>query len=575
MQIKSPDRRRPPQLFRRLVSLIVATLTLTLTACAAPSQITTQSPGVAPAPAGPRILRIGSATLQETFYTGTAATAREFRDIFHAGLTYFDASGALLPKLATKVPSIADGDWKVLPDGRMEVTWKLKPGLTWQDGAPLTTDDYAFAFQLFRDRASGFAVPSGVGFVGEVNAPDPYTLVFQYPRLFNGAAVAGTPEFPPVPKHLLADQLVKDGAAAVTNSPFWSTGWVGLGPFRMTSNLLGSQIQAEAFDQFVFGRPKIDRLVISFVLDPNALVAHVIAGEVDVVPIGSFQPDDSQVLKQQWQANGQGTVVDVMSRVRQYQWQFRDQTLPWASDLRVRRAMLSLIDRQAINDSLYSGRSQVADAVILPTNPLYAVLERRGLPRRAFDRPLAERLLDEAGWPRGGDGLRRNAAGTIFTHNPLVIEKDASEALIVVDAFKSGGIRSAPVVVNRTATDVEEQRAKADSNGRNAIGDQSFWDRFRASQINSADTRWRGANNGGYTNPAVDALYDRWVVTLDQAERFGIEADFHKLLLDDVAYLPTVYDLETFVYRKGIVGPKPFAFEAGNATIDIHTWTLD
>ena len=37
----------------------------------------------------------------------------------------------------------------------------------------------------------------------------------------------------------------------------------------------------------------------------------------------------------------------------------------------------------------------------------------------------------------------------------------------------------------------------------------------------------------------------------------------------------TVYDLETFVYRKGVTGPKPFAFEAGNATIDIQTWTMD
>lgn len=264
-----------------------------------------------------------------------------------------------------------------------------------------------------------------------------------------------------------------------------------------------------------------------------------------------------------------------MSRVRQYQWQFRDSTLPWANDVRVRRAMLSLIDRQAINDSLYSGRSQVADAVVLPTNPLYAVLEARGLPRFPYDRASAERLLDDAGWPRGGDGLRRNAAGTIFTHNPLVIEKDASEALIVIDALKAGGIRSAPVVINRTATDAEEQRAKADSNGRNAIGDQSFWDRFRASQVSSTDTRWRGANNGGYINSAVDTLYDRWLVTLDQGERFRFEADFHKLLLDDVAYLPTVYDLETFVYRKGVIGPRAFAFEAGNATIDIHTWTLD
>src|SRR5207244_11759754 len=137
-------------------------------------------------------------------------------------------------------------------------------------------------------------------------AADEQTLVRADPMLFNGAAMDGTPEFPPVPKHLLADQLARDGAAATTNNAFWTTGWVGAGPFRMTNNVLGSQIEAEAFDNYVLGRPKVDRLVVSFVLDPNALVAHVIAGEVDAVPIGSFQPDDSQVLKAQWQANGKG-----------------------------------------------------------------------------------------------------------------------------------------------------------------------------------------------------------------------------------------------------------------------------
>ena len=42
-----------------------------------------------------------------------------------------------------------------------------------------------------------------------------------------------------------------------------------------------------------------------------------------------------------------------------------------------------------------------------------------------------------------------------------------------------------------------------------------------------------------------------------------------------MAYLPLVYDFEIFAYRTGLVGPKPFRFEGGNTTWDIHTWTLD
>ena len=63
----------------------------------------------------------------------------------------YDAQGNLLPWVAAKVPSIADGDWKVLPDGGMEVTWKLKPNIKWHDGTPFSAEDLAFSFGVYKD----------------------------------------------------------------------------------------------------------------------------------------------------------------------------------------------------------------------------------------------------------------------------------------------------------------------------------------------------------------------------------------------------------------------------------------
>src|SRR5438552_3625660 len=67
------------------------------------------------------------------FGPGGSAGQADFPFIFHAGLTTHDPSSNLLPWIASKVPSIDDGDWKVLPDGQMELTWKLRPGVTWRD----------------------------------------------------------------------------------------------------------------------------------------------------------------------------------------------------------------------------------------------------------------------------------------------------------------------------------------------------------------------------------------------------------------------------------------------------------
>jgi len=522
-------------------------------------------------------VRLAFAIDPPVFYGGTSANAREVGDIFHAGLTYFDSKDTLLPKVAVKVPSISDGDWRTSADGTMEVTWKLKPGLTWHDGTPLTSEDFAFAIRMFKEPGSTFVVPRGISFVGEVAAPDAETLVLRYPRIFNGAAVAGSADLPPVPRHLLEEQFAQVGAAGVTNLSFWGNEWVGLGPFKLTSRVLGSHIEAEAFDGFVFGRPQIDRLVMRPFAEINAMVTSVLAGDVDMVPDGALNPEHADTLKQQWESAGKGSVGIVLVRARQYQLQYRDPAAPWAGDVRVRQAMMHLIDRQGIVDSIYYGLSAVAEMGPPPSHPVYAIVERRGLPKHGLNRTEAERLLDAAGWPRGADGVRRNAAGTVFTHNPATVAENLDELLVIVEGFRAGGINSTPDIIQdaAVATNSNELRSIAHSNGRSAAADDSFWDRFRASEISSAARRWSGANNGGYVNPVVDRMFEQWVVTLDPNARLEREADFYKLLADEVAYMPIIYDLEIFAHRRGLVGPQPFSFLGRNTTSNVHTWTLD
>src|SRR5262245_41444377 len=133
--------------FVHRATMLLSSVLLILAACGSPA---TNTAGQSRAPAGadasaasnsgaPKVLRLASLKESITVYGGTSSDGRELGDLFNAGLTYFDASGALLPKLAVKVPSVSDGDWRTSADGSMEVTWKLRPGLTWQDGTPLTS----------------------------------------------------------------------------------------------------------------------------------------------------------------------------------------------------------------------------------------------------------------------------------------------------------------------------------------------------------------------------------------------------------------------------------------------------
>jgi ABC-type transport system substrate-binding protein len=172
--------------------------------------------------------------------------------------------------------------------------------------------------------------------------------------------------------------------------------------------------------------------------------------------------------------------------------------------------------------------------------------------------------------------VRRNSAGTVLVHNPAVVgESDIAEGLVIVDGFRAGGITSDPDIVPDNATNVEERRGISHSVMRSASLEDSYWDRFLTSQTSSPQTRWRGANTGGYSNPSFERLFDSWRVTLDAEARIEREADLHKHLLDDVAYVPLFYNVDVFAHRKGVVGPKTFSGLGRNTTIDVHTWTLE
>jgi peptide/nickel transport system substrate-binding protein len=551
------------------LGLVFTLVTLVLSGCAPPTStaVDDSSPKLS-APSAPKVLRIGQTTDPLTLYPS---------GVFHAALTYYDERDALLPAVASKVPSIADGDWRATPDGKMEVTWKLKPGLIWHDGAPLTSDDFAFAFRLFKEKDSRLPVPRGINFASDVVPADPQTFVVLYSRPFNSAAIAGVVEFPALPSHILEPRLAQLGADALTSSPFWGTEWVGLGPYRLTSRVMGGAIEAEAFPGFFNGRPKIDKLIIQPILDYNALLTALIGGALDGVL--NLNPEQADVFRNQWVATGQGTIMVALGGARQFQLNYRDPTAPWAADRRVRQAMIQLIDRQSIADVLYLGFSPIAYMAAPPTQPIHALVEQRGLPKYDVDRRQAELLLDEAGWLRGADGRRRNAAGTVFTHNPSGLQEDLQELTVVVESYRAGGISSEPVVIPGVAgqaANALEIRASSDSTGRTATVDDTYMDRFRESQTATLENRWQGANTGGYSNPAVEPIYQRWVVALDPTAKLNLEADFQKVILDDIAVFPTVYRLNIPAFRTGVIGPTTqrkgyFA----PVTEGIEAWTID
>jgi peptide/nickel transport system substrate-binding protein len=419
---------------------------------------------------------------------------------------------------------------------------------------------------------------SGVSLISAVTAPDAQTLVLRYRQTYAEANVSGPIELIAVPRHLMAD-LYQSNKPAFLNSPYWTSEFVGLGPYRVGDWVGGSHVEALAFDDYVLGRPKIDRLIIRYFSDVKGLVASLLANDVDVSPVGSMKAEEAVTLKQQWETAGAGSVISVLTGLRYGTPQYRDPNAPWVRDVRTRQALVHMTDRQAIVDTLMYGMTTVADTPIRPDDPTYRALEQRGLARYPYDLTRAERLMNEAGWRRGPDGTYLNDAGepyAITVASPARTAINVQEVLTVADEWKQAGLAATPNNIPYNAANLNELKATVPGVffGNNPLVPGSYYIAYTTPQLSSERNRWLGSNKGGYSNPVFDRLYQEFSTALDPAKREATIVEMAKLGADEAVWIPLYYDFDTAAIRKGVDGIGNVPPIQVASTWNAHAWDV-
>jgi peptide/nickel transport system substrate-binding protein len=176
------------RLMPRLILLLVVAI---VAGCAAPQSAPRAAGGDAPSGATvPK--RITAAIMAEppALYRalippGHVTQAAEVADtVVNMGLTQVDDVGVRRAMLAEDVPSAENGLWKLRPDGRMELTWKIRPGVVWHDGTPLTAEDLLFTMELVQDPELPEFRAASMGLIEQAEAVDAQTLVTVWSRPF-------------------------------------------------------------------------------------------------------------------------------------------------------------------------------------------------------------------------------------------------------------------------------------------------------------------------------------------------------------------------------------------------------
>lgn len=505
---------------------------------------------------------------------GTGGRGAGVQPVFSRGFVSEDNQGVMRPILLETLPQPNTGTWRVFPDGQMEVTYTLRPGLTWHDGAPLTADDVVFAWRVYAVAEMGWN-PTPQYLMGEVKALDDRTFLIRWKETTIRAlrlddSLGG---FPPLPRHILGEIFSRGDPQALLAAPYWTVGFVGVGPYRLERWELGSFMEGTAFESYALGRPRIDRVRIVFGADPDAVLATLLAGGAHATLSEAIYFQHGSILNRQWEARGEGTVLVSPQRLSYLQVQFKPEFVsPRAIlDVRVRKAIAYAVDKQALNEGLMDGLGQVADAFVSPQHPNFSEIDRV-VTKYPHDPRRAEQFLAEAGLLKQPDGFYRSATGDPF--DIQVQGQGEKELVLLIDAFRRAGVRgNVDVLSGARVRDREAQSTypalAVQRNNHRAPLDLSFYDKFHSSIVATKENRWAGPNRGGYVHPEYERLFDLKAIALVEVESARLDISLAEFISEHLPGIPLYHEVRVDAQVSGLRGPTTYL---GSRMWNLHEW---
>ena len=499
------------------------------------------------------------------------------RALFAATMSRTDGLEVPYPVLPEALPELNTDSWRVFPDGRMETVYRMRPGLTWHDGTPFSAEDFVLGFRSKAARiAWGQSQPTiETRLMEDVRAEDDRTVVILWRQPFAEAAIAEN--FDPIPRHIMAAPLEAGVAEVYGSHPYWTTEYVGAGPYRLHRWEPGALIEASAFEGFALGRPQIDRVVLTWSADPNASLSRLLAGDVDMAADSALQFQQA-VLLRSWASDNRGNLILSPTQVRHFNIQLRPEfTNPRAIlDVRVRRAIMHALDRQALAEAMLEGEGRIAESMIPPTAGFYPLVDQV-IPKYPHDLRRAEELMAEAGFTKGPDGVYASPAEGRFAPDVrgLAEGQDAQETTIVVDFLRRAGIDASlnlvPAAVYNVNRDEQISTFPAIRTTYATLTADYAMNKFSSAEIAKAENAWRGSNRTGWVSPAFDRVYDDFSKALERTERNRLLAEMARLLNEDLPVMPMYFNFEVVAHARGLAGPE-VAAPASTQHGKIHLW---
>jgi peptide/nickel transport system substrate-binding protein len=532
-----------------------------------------------------KVLTVGFAQEPDTMngYYSAMAFGQWANDLAVAALFDFDSNAQPVLVLASEVPTLENGG---ISADLKTYTLKLKPDLKWSDGAPLTADDLKFTLDMIADSANEFAQGSTIHdqIVSSEKVDDlTVTVTWKDPQPFADVSNNGLPAI--LPKHVYGP--IYDAEKTIKNAPENQNPTVFSGPYTLTEWIRGESLTFSANPNYVGGAPKIPTLVIRIFPDPEVGYAAVAAGEVQFMP--NLAQDDPPRLKAMSPSNEitgvfGGYIEYLVFNVRDDS--FGDEAGPAAlRDVKVRQAVRMAIDRRAIVKDVLADSAVVTDSLWAGTQ-----WENKDLGFVEYDVEAAGKLLDEAGYTLGSDGIRANAAGEKleWTYVTTTAQVRKNIQAVIQQQLEKVGIRV--TLENVPASDFFGQWTAGGTlaTGKFDLGEFAnntvltnivnitATDSLACDQIpGNAPLNPAGNNHMGWCNEEFDKLVDETTVEADPAKGQAAADKAQEILRDEVPLITLFPRSDLYVWNKDVFVAAPnIGSGVGNQWYDIVNWDI-
>ncbi|MGB0388364.1 MAG: peptide ABC transporter substrate-binding protein [Ardenticatenaceae bacterium] len=483
--------------------------------------------------------------------------------------------------------------------------FKIREGMLWEDGTPITAADYELSWELYFDPDT----PNPSRFAGEhVASFEMVDDTTQKVTLLPGWTPAdyyATYFFTPLPAHVLGEMA----PAEIVESEF-ARAPLSLGGFKVEEWVEGQYIRVTKNENYWNeGYPKLDEITFKFIPDTNQLLAQLLSGECDVGTEDGMDLDQSPFLEQ---AEVEGIIIPNYKRGTV--WEHIDfgmtsvdgryqhfgplgytdlseldesdpaswvGTEAWEAAKKVRKAFAHCIDRQRMVDEALYGKSSVISTFIPAEHPMHPGDEN--LSTYEYDPDAGIALLEEVGWTDsdGDEIVDRNGIKFEVTINTTTGNKMRE----IITQITQENMRECGVDVIIELMPAREYFGDGPDGplfGRHFDLGEFAWltgvepptDLYYCDQWPTEEKGWSGQNDPGYCNPDYDAVGKNADGTLARDDQKPLFAEAQAIFSDDLPVLPLFQRISVSATRPGITNYSPNP-TINSAMWNIHEWDLE